>query len=276
MGQGRAPLLPALCRRGLLTHLDVAPGPWALLSLHRSGCREKKGYSGVTTYGSEAFAPLSYEADCLGAGGEEEDLDREGRWASRGRWQGSARAVSVGAEGRMLAQTHPRPCSLLATPRMPRPSPGEGAPVARCSPSLRCIPCPPRMPSPSRARSRTCLQGRGHRSRTLYAGERVRPQRRRPPRPLPPALQAALACGAQAQGGRPGSGWQRGEALARLCMQERHGRARCRASYSWQLASRLHAPTTAGSRWPGLRAQAELPPTTHALHSVVPMADRCC
>lgn len=41
--------------------------------------REKKGYSGVTTYGSEAFAPLSYEADCLGAGGEEEDLDREGR-----------------------------------------------------------------------------------------------------------------------------------------------------------------------------------------------------
>ncbi|KAL4443537.1 hypothetical protein ABPG75_011274 [Micractinium tetrahymenae] len=41
--------------------------------------REKKGYSGVTTYASEAFAPLSCEADCLGDGEEEEDLDREGR-----------------------------------------------------------------------------------------------------------------------------------------------------------------------------------------------------
>ncbi|PSC72426.1 exodeoxyribonuclease iii [Micractinium conductrix] len=46
--------------------------------------REKKGYSGVTTYASEAWAPLSAEADCLQAAeGEEEeekaDLNREGR-----------------------------------------------------------------------------------------------------------------------------------------------------------------------------------------------------
>lgn len=39
--------------------------------------REKKGYSGVTTYASEAWAPLSAESDCLGSG--EDDIDREGR-----------------------------------------------------------------------------------------------------------------------------------------------------------------------------------------------------
>lgn len=39
--------------------------------------REKKGYSGVTTYASDAYAPLSCQADCLGSG--EEDIDREGR-----------------------------------------------------------------------------------------------------------------------------------------------------------------------------------------------------
>lgn len=54
--------------------------PTAHLSLYR----EKKGYSGVTTYASEAWAPLSAEADCLQAAeGEEEeekaDLNREGR-----------------------------------------------------------------------------------------------------------------------------------------------------------------------------------------------------
>ncbi|KAL4447344.1 hypothetical protein ABPG77_007377 [Micractinium sp. CCAP 211/92] len=41
--------------------------------------REKKGYSGVTTYVSEAYAPLSCKADCLGGGGGDDDLDREGR-----------------------------------------------------------------------------------------------------------------------------------------------------------------------------------------------------
>eukprot|EP00887_Chlorella_sp_A99_P002530 scaffold6.g2530.t1 len=39
--------------------------------------REKKGYSGVVTYASEAWAPLSAEADCLGTG--DDDIDREGR-----------------------------------------------------------------------------------------------------------------------------------------------------------------------------------------------------
>ncbi|PRW56659.1 Exodeoxyribonuclease III [Chlorella sorokiniana] len=39
--------------------------------------REKKGYSGVTTYASEAWAPLIAESDCLGSG--EDDIDREGR-----------------------------------------------------------------------------------------------------------------------------------------------------------------------------------------------------
>lgn len=48
------------------------------------GRRDKKGYSGVTTYVREAYAPLSCEADCLGDGGGDEDLDREGRWADTG------------------------------------------------------------------------------------------------------------------------------------------------------------------------------------------------
>ncbi|KAK9819914.1 hypothetical protein WJX72_003899 [[Myrmecia] bisecta] len=39
--------------------------------------REKKGYSGVTTYASTAYSPVKAEADCLGDG--ESDLDREGR-----------------------------------------------------------------------------------------------------------------------------------------------------------------------------------------------------
>lgn len=55
---------------GAQRHNAICNGPW-----HRS---EKKGYSGVATYASEAWAPLSAEADCLGSG--EDDIDREGRW----------------------------------------------------------------------------------------------------------------------------------------------------------------------------------------------------
>jgi hypothetical protein len=40
-------------------------------------CREKKGYSGVTTYASTGYAPLASEVDSLGSG--EDDIDREGR-----------------------------------------------------------------------------------------------------------------------------------------------------------------------------------------------------
>ena len=40
-------------------------------------CREKKGYSGVTTYASTDYAPLDCEVDSLGSG--EDDIDREGR-----------------------------------------------------------------------------------------------------------------------------------------------------------------------------------------------------
>lgn len=69
-----APSVGCLSPTRVLVAVPAPPG----------GCREKKGYSGVTTYVSEAYAPLSCEADCLGGGGGDDDLDREGRWTSGG------------------------------------------------------------------------------------------------------------------------------------------------------------------------------------------------
>lgn len=77
-------------------------------------CREKKGYSGVATYAADAFAPLSAEADCLGGGGGEDgDLDREGRRAGRPGSSGAKRPAAAGCgslAGRPSATHDARAC----------------------------------------------------------------------------------------------------------------------------------------------------------------------
>jgi len=55
----------------------ACPSTWSATLPATTPLREKKGYSGVSTYASTAYAPLSCEADCLGSG--EDDIDREGR-----------------------------------------------------------------------------------------------------------------------------------------------------------------------------------------------------
>lgn len=71
----------------------------------------------MATYASEAYAPLSAEADCLGEGDDDEDLDREGRWvlggcsgASVGCWGQWAGAAGLGG---LEAWGLEVPCTLL-------------------------------------------------------------------------------------------------------------------------------------------------------------------